>query len=174
LDEATVFEEHSVSRVTIEEVSRPYLRIVLGSGCVVLAAVGLFLFLSRQSPPAAKSLAVLPLRPLDSEARDDHLELGMADTIIGKLSQIRGLTVRPISAVAPFSRSRVDAVEAGRQLKVNAVLDGTLQRSGDRLRVRVNLIPIPGGASLWSETFDVGLTDIFWSRTRWPNRSRRE
>jgi TolB-like protein/DNA-binding winged helix-turn-helix (wHTH) protein/tetratricopeptide (TPR) repeat protein len=161
LDTTAVLEEHSVSRVTVEEVSRPFWRIVFGLGCVVAAALGLYLFLSTRSHQEARSLAVLPLRSLDGETRDDHLELGMADTIIGKLSQIRELTVRPISAVAQFSQSGSDAVEIGRQLKVDSVLEGTLQRSGDRLRVRVNLISVRGGASLWSEIFDVGLSDIF-------------
>lgn len=107
------------------------------------------------------SLAVLPLRSLGREAPDHYLGMGIADTIITKVSQIEALTVRPSSAVRKYAAQDVDALEAARQLQVDSVLDGTVQRSGDRLRVNVNLLRARGGGSLWSESFDVKMTDIF-------------
>jgi DNA-binding winged helix-turn-helix (wHTH) protein/TolB-like protein len=141
---------------------RRILWLVLLGTMVLLLGAGLSVYaVSRRPAESLKSLAVLPLRSLDREAKDDHLELGMADTIIGKLSQIRSLTLRPMSAVTKFAGPEVDAMDAGRQLRVDAVLDGTLQRAGDRLRVRASLTRVRDGASMWSETFDVKFSDIF-------------
>lgn len=108
-----------------------------------------------------RSLAVLPMKNLNPAGGEDLLGLGMADTIITKVSQIGALTVRPTSAVQKYARQEMDALEAARQLGVDSVLDGTLQRSGDRLRVNVNLLRVRDGASLWSDTFNVSAGDIF-------------
>ncbi len=108
------------------------------------------------------TLAVLPMKSLGPSASgEDVLGLGMADTIITKVSQIGELTVRPTSAVQKYARQETDALEAARQLGVDSVLDGTVQRSGDRLRVNVNLLRVRDGASLWSDTFNVSAGDIF-------------
>lgn len=107
------------------------------------------------------SLAVLPMKNLNPSGSEDVLGLGMADTIITKVSQIGSLTVRPTSAVQKYARQEMDALEAARQLGVDSVLDGTVQRSGERLRVNVNLLRVRDGASLWSDTFNVSAGDIF-------------
>ncbi|MCL4522379.1 MAG: protein kinase [Acidobacteria bacterium] len=108
-----------------------------------------------------RSLAVLPMKNLNPAGGEDVLGLGMADTIITKVSQIGALTVRPTSAVQKYARQETEALEAARQLGVDSVLDGTVQRSGDRLRVNVNLLRVRDGASLWSDTFNVSAGDIF-------------
>src|SRR5215210_97021 len=66
-------------------------------------------------------------RPLASEARDESLELGMADTLITKLGTLRSVTVRPISAVRRYTSLEQDPVAAGREIGVEAVLDGSIQ-----------------------------------------------
>ncbi len=108
-----------------------------------------------------KSIAVLPLRSLNPEADDRYLGLGIADSIIAKMSQIGELTVRPTSAVRKYANQEVDALQAARELKVDAVLDSTFLHVGDQLRVSVNLLRVEDGASLWAETFDERFTDIF-------------
>ena len=108
-----------------------------------------------------KSFAVLPLKSLAPNAADDYLGLGIADTIITKVSQAGGLTVRPTSAVRKYADQEIDSLEAARQLNVDAVLDGTFLHAGDRLRVNVNLLRVRDGASLWAEKFDMHFTDIF-------------
>ncbi len=107
------------------------------------------------------SLAVLPMKNLNPAGSEDAFGLGMADTIITKVSQIGALTVRPTSAVQKYAKQEMDALEAARQLGVDSVLDGNVQRSGDRLRVNVNLLRVRDGASLWSDTFNVSASDIF-------------
>jgi serine/threonine protein kinase len=132
---------------------------------LILAGIVYALLLRQKSAPPLqteiKSLAVLPLKSLNPEASDSYLGLGIADTIITKVSQAGGLTVRPTSAVRKYADEEIDSLEAGRQLKTDAVLDGTFLHSGDRLRVSVNLLRVSDGASLWAESFDMRFTDIF-------------
>jgi DNA-binding winged helix-turn-helix (wHTH) protein/TolB-like protein/Tfp pilus assembly protein PilF len=111
--------------------------------------------------PEIKSLAVLPLKSVTKDPNDDYLGLPLADTIITRVSQISELTVRPTSAVRKYANQETNSLEAGQQLKVDSVLDGTVQRAGDVLRVNLNLLRVADGASLWSESFNVSFTDIF-------------
>ncbi|MGH8630019.1 MAG: hypothetical protein ACREU7_04535, partial [Burkholderiales bacterium] len=104
---------------------------------------------------------MLPLKALSKQSGDEDLGLGIADSIITKVSQVRQLTVRPTSAVRKYAMQDVDSLQAAQTLKVDSVLDGSVQRSGDRLRVSVNLLRVSDGASLWAESFDLRLTDIF-------------
>ncbi len=117
--------------------------------------------LGTGNPTQIQSLAVLPLKSLNTEAGDDYLGLGIADTIIKKISQIGGMKVRPTSAVLKYADQEIDSLEAGRQLQAEAVLDGTFMLAGDRLRVSVNLLRVQNGVSLWADSFDMNFTDIF-------------
>ena len=106
-----------------------------------------------------KSLAVLPLKSLD--AGENYLGLGIADAVIRRISQTGGLIVRPTSAVRRYLNEDTDAITAARQLNADAVLEGSVQRADDRLRVSVSLLRTSDGASLWAESFDMRTTDIF-------------
>ena len=132
---------------------------------LLLAGAALAIYYSRhaqpQPPVSIKSIAVLPFKPLVAESRDEALELGMADTLIYKLSNIRQVTVRPLSAVRQYTRLEQDAATAGHEQKVDAVLDGSIQRSGDKVRVTVRLVRVGDGASIWTDQFDAPMTDIF-------------
>ena len=109
--------------------------------------------------PEVRALAVLPLRSLS--AGEDYLGLGIADAIIRRISQTGKLVVRPTSAVRRYLNEEVDSLAAARQLDVDAVLDGTVQRAEDRLRVSINLLRSSDGASLWADSFDMRSADIF-------------
>jgi DNA-binding winged helix-turn-helix (wHTH) protein/TolB-like protein/tetratricopeptide (TPR) repeat protein len=106
-----------------------------------------------------KSLAVLPLKTLD--AGDNYLGVGIADAVIRRVSQTRQLTVRPTSAVLHYVNNDTDGIAAAKELNADAVLEGTVQRAGDRLRVSVNLLRTGDGASLWADNFDMPAADIF-------------
>ncbi|MCM3871094.1 MAG: winged helix-turn-helix domain-containing protein [Pyrinomonadaceae bacterium] len=112
-------------------------------------------------PTNLRTLAVLPFKPLASTDRDESLELGMADTLIRRLSGSGKITVRPFNAVRKYSRLDQDPVAAGEELKVDAVLDGTMQRAGDRMRVTVRLVSVTDARQLWAGSFDEKFTDIF-------------
>ncbi|MBA3357328.1 MAG: winged helix-turn-helix domain-containing protein [Pyrinomonadaceae bacterium] len=113
------------------------------------------------SVPSIRTIAVLPFKPLVAENRDEALEMGMADTLIARLSNSREIIVRPLSSVRRYRGLEQDPQAAGRALGVESVLDGSIQRWGDRIRVNARLVSVSDGASLWSETFDEKFTDVF-------------
>jgi TolB-like protein len=111
------------------------------------------------SQPEIKSLAVLPLKSLD--AGENYFGLGVADAAIRRVSQTGRLIVRPTSAVRRYLTEDTDALAAAKQLGVDSVLEGSFQRVDDRLRVSVNLLRSRDGASLWTDSFDIRMADIF-------------
>jgi TolB-like protein/DNA-binding winged helix-turn-helix (wHTH) protein/Flp pilus assembly protein TadD len=108
-----------------------------------------------------KSIAVLPFEPLGQDMNDGLLGLGMADAVIGKMSNVKELVVLPTSAVSKYQGAANDPLAAGRALGVDAILSGTVQRSGDRVRATVQLVHVATGRTIWSEKFDQTFTDIF-------------
>jgi TolB-like protein/Flp pilus assembly protein TadD len=116
----------------------------------------------RRAPPASTTtLAVLPFRVLGGFEESEYLGLGMADALITRLSRVSRLLVRSTSAVLKYAQQPSDAEAAGGELRVDAVLDGTIQRDGNRLRLTVRLVPIASGLSPWADTFDEEFTNIF-------------
>jgi serine/threonine-protein kinase len=130
---------------------------------LAISVAGYFTWFSRATvaSPQIKSIAVLPFKPLVADSRDESLELGMADTLIARLSNIREINVRPISSVRKYSALEQDPIAAGREQRVDAVLDGQIQKAGEKVRVTVRLLRIADGAPLWSSQFDEKMTDIF-------------
>ena len=116
--------------------------------------------------PQIKSIAVLPFKPLVVADRDEALELGMADTLINKLSSMNAIVVRPISAVRKYTNLEQDALAAGQEQKVDMILDGSIQKSADKVRVSVRLTQVADGQQLWAESFDEKFTDIFYLQDR--------
>lgn len=110
--------------------------------------------------PASRTMAVLPFQPLVAEYRDPALELGMADSLIARLGG-REIIVRPVTSVRKYVESDQDPLAAGRELGVELVLGGSIQRREDSIRVTVRLVNTADGTSLWTGIFDEKLTDIF-------------
>jgi DNA-binding winged helix-turn-helix (wHTH) protein/TolB-like protein len=138
------------------------LSIVAVTSVLVLAAWLIFRPGAAENPGAQiRVIAVLPFKPLNAESRDESLEMGMAETLITRLSNLRQVIVRPMSAVRKYTDTGLDAVAAGREVQAEAVLEGSIQKAGERIRVTVRLIDVRSGAPLWSEQFDEKFTDIF-------------
>jgi len=110
---------------------------------------------------APKSLAVLPFRPLERGVADPYLALGMADAIITRLGHVHGVVVRPTGSILKYVDSAADPLAAGRELKVDELVEGRFQHVGDRIRVTVQLLDLRDGASLWADTFDQQFQDVF-------------
>jgi TolB-like protein/DNA-binding winged helix-turn-helix (wHTH) protein/Flp pilus assembly protein TadD len=108
-----------------------------------------------------RSIAVLPFEPMGADMNDELLGLGMADAVIGKMSNLKQLVVLPTSAVSKYKGPVSDPLAAGRALGVDAILSGTVQRSGERVRATVQLVSVGSGRTIWSEKFDQTFTDIF-------------
>lgn len=117
----------------------------------------------RLARPSAspRSLAVLPFKPLVAGARDEALEVGMAEAVIIKLGQWKELRVPSINAVGPYARLDPDPLAAGRKLGVEAVLDGSLLRLDSKLRVSARLLDVETGTTLWAQQWDLPWTDVF-------------
>ena len=147
--------------------------VVAGAGILLaLALAGAAWFLANRAkttstiPPTGgseveKKIAVLPFKPLTSENRDQVLEMGMADSLITKLSNSRQIIVRSLTSVRKYVGLDQDPLAAGRELQVNSVLEGNVQKLGDRIRVTARLINVADGASLWAGTFDEKFTGVF-------------
>lgn len=103
---------------------------------------------------ARPSIAVLPFTPLKVVKRDAYLGLGIADSLITKLSGIDRITVRPTSAIRRYTDPARDSAEVGREQRVDAVLEGSIQRSRQRMRVTARLVDARDGSSLWSYQCD--------------------
>jgi DNA-binding winged helix-turn-helix (wHTH) protein/TolB-like protein/Tfp pilus assembly protein PilF len=110
---------------------------------------------------ARVTLAVLPFRPLTAEGRDDLLEVGMADSLAARLSAVPGVVVRSTGSVLRYAGPAQDPLRAAQELDVGWVLDGTLQRRGDRLRATARLLRASDGVAAWSGSFDTAYLDVF-------------
>jgi TolB-like protein/Flp pilus assembly protein TadD len=136
-------------------------------GLLVLAValgVGVWFAVSRATPfdkARIKSVAVLPFKRLDNVDDNERLGIGMADTLITRLSNIQALTVRSTRDVMRYEDGAQDLAAAGNDLGVDAILDGSIQQSGDRVRVTVRLIHTATNAQIWAAQFDERLSDIF-------------
>jgi len=144
-------------------------RVWLVAALIAAVLVGFAGFYSWRRDPQAvfsenapiKSIAVLPFKPLVAENRDESLEMGMADTLISKLGSGDAIVVRPLSSVRRFAALEQDSLAAGRELGTDAVLDGSIQIAGERVRVSARLIRTSDGKQLWTGQFDEKFTDIF-------------
>ncbi len=148
----------------------PRLRVavsLLAVSVLVVSVVGAYVWSSRTSKNAAslssvKSIAVLPFKQISPTDSEDYLGVGMADTLISRLGHLKQISVRPARAVQNYNGSgQRDLMAIGRELNVDAVLDGQIQRSNGRMRVTVQLVSARDGAAFWAETFDEEFKDIF-------------
>ena len=143
--------------------SRPGIAAVIGGLVACVAAGGVYFWRTRQSNAKempVHSLAVLPFRFLAGED-DPPLALGVTDAVITKLGNIHELTVRPTDEVMRYSSPNGNAKDIARQLQVDSFLSGRIQKSGDRIRVTVQLMRVGDGNPLWAQTFDEKFTNIF-------------
>src|SRR5829696_230191 len=107
-----------------------------------------------------KSVAILPFTNLSRDENSNFYEFALADAVITELAQLRSLIVRPSSVIAKYQGNEVDPREAGRELKVHAVLSAGFLRSGDKLRVTAQLLDVLTGEIIWSDRIDAEGSDI--------------
>jgi TolB-like protein/tetratricopeptide (TPR) repeat protein len=107
------------------------------------------------------TLAVLPFLLLGPERRDELMEVGMADSLISRLSCVPGLVVRSIGSVWRFAGVDQDPLTAARVLNVAWVVDGSLQHTGEQLRATARLLSMPEGVAAWSGQFDEKFSGVF-------------
>jgi DNA-binding winged helix-turn-helix (wHTH) protein len=105
------------------------------------------------APAGVSSIAVLPFKDLLGDDEDKFLGPGLADALIMRLSSIRELKVRPTAAVLRYSNLKEDPLLIGRELNVDALLDGVYQRETGKIRVSVQLVSVRDGVTLWAAKF---------------------
>jgi TolB-like protein/DNA-binding winged helix-turn-helix (wHTH) protein/tetratricopeptide (TPR) repeat protein len=127
---------------------------------VVLAALWKGLGSAPASVPY-RAVAVLPFRPLVAETRDEALEIGLTEAVIVRLGQLKTLRVLSINAVQRYARLERDARQVGRDLGVEAVLEGTLLRVNGNVRLSARLIDVSTGTTMWAQQWDFPWTEIF-------------
>jgi TolB-like protein/DNA-binding winged helix-turn-helix (wHTH) protein/Flp pilus assembly protein TadD len=134
------------------------MKVLLG-GAAVVVLLTLALVLHRggakgASPPAIKSLAVLPLKNLSGDPSQEYLADGMTEALIGRLSRIHDLRVISRTSVMGFKDTRVSVPEIARTLHVDAIVEGSLIREGSRVRVTVQLIRGATDEHIWAEEYE--------------------
>ena len=159
--------------------ARKWLFVLVGS-LLVLVAVTAYI-LSRRGAPLAKgpkitSLAVLPLKNLSGDPEQEYFADGMTEAVIGRLSMIRGLRVISRTSVMQFKDTRLTAPEIAKTLRVDAFVEGSVIREGNRIRVHAQLIRASADEHFWSEAYDRDLRMCLPCRAashkRSPKRSR--
>jgi eukaryotic-like serine/threonine-protein kinase len=134
------------------------------AAALVVAVVSVLViqhFRHTTAAPTDKSLAVLPFTTSGGDTANAYLAEGIADEVNNTLSQIPGLRIAGRSSAARFARSNGTPQEAGAALKVASVLDGTVRREGDRIRVTAELSNASDGAVVWHDSYTRAANDIF-------------
>jgi len=138
--------------------------IIIACLAIVLAY---FVYASREDAGVGsrvvvdKSIAVLPFINIGGSAEDDYLSDGLAETLLHLLAQIEEIQVAARTSAFKFKNTNEDVRIIGEQLGVATVLEGSIQRSGDKIRITAQLINVDDGFHLWSANFDRTINDIF-------------
>ena len=154
-------ESNDVRRTEAEAPGRR--RLVVGGLAIAAAAATGFAYWWGSARPANKlpqSIAVLPFRPLLPEERNPALELGVTELLINRLSRLPGIVVLPLSSVMRYATPGTDALEAGRKLDVDAVVEGHVHVQQERVRLTARLVAVGGGESLWANAYTERLGEL--------------
>jgi len=119
---------------------------------------------TQSTPPGARgaaSIAILPFADLSQTKDQEYLADGLTEELCNLLAKVPGLFVASRSSAARFKGSTAKLAEIGRELKVATVLEGSVRKFGERVRISVQLINVADGFQRWSETYDRTLTDVF-------------
>lgn len=152
----------SLRDTVAESVDRAVLRALAKTPADRFSTVGEFLeALAAPARAPRKSVAVLPFQELGAEPGNEHIADGITEDLIGQLAKIRGIGVISRASVLRFKGRPVEPREVGRALGVAAVLTGSVQRAGNRIRVNTQLVDADTQQHLWAERYDRELIDIF-------------
>jgi adenylate cyclase len=109
----------------------------------------------------APSVAVLPFANLSADPDNEYFTDGLTEELIGALANVEGLRIPARTSVYALKDTNLDIQEIGRRLGVDNILEGSVRKSGDQLRISAQLIKVADGFNLWSETYDREFSDVF-------------
>ena len=144
--------------------------IALGGLLVVVLAfmIGSYISSSEEiggDPSRSRSIAVLPFQNLSDASGSDYFSDGITEDIISHLAEIEGLRVIARTSILQYKGTNKTVVEIAKELNVNTILEGSVRRAGDQVRVVTQLIDIKSDDHLWTQTYDKKLDDIFAVQT---------
>jgi TolB-like protein/Flp pilus assembly protein TadD len=138
---------------------------LVASGVTISAAAGFFLLPGVSARKIDKSIAVLPFENLSDEKENAYFADGIQDDVLTNLSKIGDLKVISRTSVMPYRGKASNVREIGKALGVGTILEGSVRRIGNRVRVNVQLINADTDEHLWAEDYDRDLTDVFAIQT---------
>src|ERR1700726_360635 len=138
---------------------------LLATGVIISAAAGFFLLPRAAAHKIDKSIAVLPFENLSDEKENAYFADGVQDDILTNLSKIGDLKVISRTSVMPYRGAKQSVREIGKALGVGTILEGSVRRSGNRVRVNVQLIDATSDEHIWASDYDRDLTDVFAIQT---------
>ena len=130
--------------------------VLVGVAVLALASAAWFAMRPRAATPGegVSSVAILPFENLSPDTAQAYFALGLADEIITSLSMVEGMKVASRTSTTVLAAQGLEIAELGRRLGVATVVEGSVRAAGERMRVTARLVPVDGGAPLWSETFE--------------------
>jgi TolB-like protein/DNA-binding winged helix-turn-helix (wHTH) protein/Flp pilus assembly protein TadD len=139
-----------------------------GFGLALALAVSLscFFYSGRHPPSTVHSLAVLPLENLSSDASQDYFADGMTDELTTHLGQISAIRVISRTSAMTYKNVRKPLAEIARELNVDAVVEGSVLRSGERVRIDAQLIQVPADKQIWAESYQGDFRDTLALQSR--------
>lgn len=168
--------EDTSARGTVPEMSAPVVRkrrfawgYLLGAALAVALAVVLGLntkgkrdrLLGKSAGPRIQSLAVLPLQNLTAHPAQEYFSDGMTDALITDLAQIGSVKVISRTSSMQYKQTKKSLPEIARELNVEGIVEGTVQHSGDRVRITVQLLHGPSDRHIWAKSYERDMRDVF-------------
>src|SRR5437660_3997472 len=138
---------------------------LLATGVIISAAAGFFLLPRAVARKIDKSIAVLPFENLSDDSENAYFADGVQDDVLTNLSKIGDLKVISRTSVMQYRGKTANVREIGKQLGVSNILEGSVRRSGNKVRVNVQLIDATSDKHIWAEDYDGDLTDVFKIQT---------
>ncbi|MEW6367571.1 MAG: winged helix-turn-helix domain-containing protein [Acidobacteriota bacterium] len=159
---ASAHDEGTTSEPAVRAIHRKRRYAFIAVGCLIpvaLAAIGFWIDGARRTP-GVRSLAVLPLKNLSAEPGDDYLSDGITAALITELAKMEPLRVISRTSVTLYRDSPKSVGEIARELQVDAILEGSLLRSGERVRIDARLIDATRDTPLWAESYERDIGDL--------------
>ena len=144
---------------------RRNITLLVGSGVLVSAVAGFFLLPRADATRMEKSIAVLPFVNFSGKPENAYFADGIQDDILTNLSKIGDLKVISRTSVMAYRGKQKSVRQIGKELDVGAILEGSVRREGNRVRVNVQLINAQNDEHIWAEDYDRDLTDVFAIQT---------
>lgn len=148
--------------------------VAVAATAVVVAALGIWIGRGGRGTPVAKSIAVLPFANMSDDPGNEYFSDGLSEELLNALARLGDLRVAARTSSWQFKGKYDDVADLGRELNVATVLEGSVRRSGERLRITVQLVSTRDGFHMWSETYDRELGDVFAIQEEIANEVVRE